>query len=559
MWDKLSMAEKAGIIALGVQSGITNLSEIQQLYNESQKQDQEYTPKRKFDDGGKKEKRIEIRRGVNGITSPEVLAVVNGEDEYNKWVEEHPQFKEVPNNFITEATSSLPELEITDNKDGTVTTSMSNYRNTRNKDNYTITDWWKSIPRSLDRQWNNFLQTDPIFGQRRVNNYRKALQRNPQFSDNWDMASNIAEGVNIMSGGVFNRLSPTQNIGLIIDVAKGKNFMNSWFGNSGIVPDNFAQQHPYLSFGINALGDFGTYHLPGGINPVLQRVDRLGTRKLMNQNTPNTLNRLIGTGTSGYEDALSSGVVRGNMKMGPNAKSISKQIKVLKAAGVPDETIRNYASNNISEQEFYQLKRIFDSHYGGTTKQPGKISLKRTSPFEDYETYQDYLDDQVAPKGMFMYSENPNNPQWSHSWDGHNMATFAEPGENLSNNAGLFPGDFGVQITNSPLYRQSATEFGHFAQHPTTKYPLPISNPDVTFFVRKDGLLTGTKYMSRVPRRTVLSDRQLLQAGQPVSTQPRIVYNPLFPDGIPQFQPFVPVAPKFIFGNNSDKIVVNKK
>lgn len=403
--------------------------------------------------------------------------------------------------------------------------------------------WYESVG-----QWFN----DEVLlnkGNIRVRNYNRALQSNPSFSDNWDMASNIAEGVNIMSGGFLNRLSPTQNIGLIIDVAKGKNFMNSWFGNSGIVSDNFAQQHPYLSFGINAIGDFGAYQLPRGINPVLQGVDRLGTRGLMNQNTPNTLNRLIGTGTSGYEDALSSGVIRGNMKVGPNAKSLNKQIKVLKQAGVPDETIRNYASSNISEQEFNQLKEIFDSHYGSGAKQPGKISLKRTSPFEDYETYQEYLDDQVAPAKFYQYSDNPNNPQWSHSWDGHNMATFAEPGENLSNNAGIFPGDFGVQITNSPLYRQDATHFGHFAQHPTTKYPLPVSNPDVTFFVRKDGLLTGTKYMSRVPRRTVLSDRQLLQAGQPVSTQPKIVSNPLFPDGIPQFQPFVPVVPKFTFGN----------
>lgn len=89
--------------------------------------------------------------------------------------------------------------------------------------------------------------------------------------------------------------------------------------------------------------------MPKAIKPILQVVDRLGTRNLMNQETPNTLNRLIGTGTSGYEDALNSGVIRGNMKIGPNAKSMSKQLKVLKAAGVPDETIRNYASNNISE------------------------------------------------------------------------------------------------------------------------------------------------------------------------------------------------------------------
>ena len=33
MWDKLSMAEKARIIALGVQSGITDLNIIRQRYN----------------------------------------------------------------------------------------------------------------------------------------------------------------------------------------------------------------------------------------------------------------------------------------------------------------------------------------------------------------------------------------------------------------------------------------------------------------------------------------------------------------------------------------------
>lgn len=386
----------------------------------------------------------------------------------------------------------------------------------------------------------------------RVKNYQRAEARNLNFSGNWDIASNIEEGANVMSGGLLNRLSPTQNIGLIIDTVQGDNIMQSWFGNSGIVSDNFAQNHPYWTFGINALGDFGVYQMPRAVKPILQGVDRLGTRNLMNQETPNTLNRLIGTGTSGYEDALSSGVVRGSMKMGSNAHSLKRELKVLKAAGVPDETIRNYASNNISEQEFYQLKRIFDSHYGGSTEQHGKFNLKRTNPFEDYETYQDYLDGQTAPKRMFIYSENPNNPQWSHSWDGHNMATFAEPGEYLSNDAGLFPGDFGIQITNSPLYRQRATEFGHLLQHPTTRYPLPIDNPDVNFFVRKDGWLTGTKYMSKVPKSRVLTDQVRLQKGLPVSTTPRIITNPLFPGGIPTFQPFRPTVPKFTFDNEKD-------
>lgn len=33
MWNKLSMAEKANIIALGVQSGITDLNNIRSAYN----------------------------------------------------------------------------------------------------------------------------------------------------------------------------------------------------------------------------------------------------------------------------------------------------------------------------------------------------------------------------------------------------------------------------------------------------------------------------------------------------------------------------------------------
>lgn len=50
MWDKLSMAEKARIIALGVQSGITDLNNIRQGYNNFANEDiKNYN---KFDDGG---------------------------------------------------------------------------------------------------------------------------------------------------------------------------------------------------------------------------------------------------------------------------------------------------------------------------------------------------------------------------------------------------------------------------------------------------------------------------------------------------------------------------
>lgn len=100
----------------------------------------------------------------------------------------------------------------------------------------------------------------------RVKNYQRAEARNPNFSGDWDMASNIAEGVNVMSGGFLNRLSPTQNIGLIIDAAQRDNVIQSWFGNSGITSDNFAQNHPWLSAGINLVGDGGIYLGPKALS-----------------------------------------------------------------------------------------------------------------------------------------------------------------------------------------------------------------------------------------------------------------------------------------------------
>lgn len=43
----------------------------------------------------------------------------------------------------------------------------------------------------------------------RVKNYRKAETRNPDFSQNWDMLSNIYDFTNIATAGAINRFSPT--------------------------------------------------------------------------------------------------------------------------------------------------------------------------------------------------------------------------------------------------------------------------------------------------------------------------------------------------------------
>lgn len=55
--------------------------------------------------------------------------------------------------------------------------------------------------------------------------------------------------------GLPNRLSPTQNIGLAIDISQGDNIWNSMMGNSGIVSDQFYRDNPKLATGVNLLGD----------------------------------------------------------------------------------------------------------------------------------------------------------------------------------------------------------------------------------------------------------------------------------------------------------------
>lgn len=65
-------------------------------------------------------------------------------------------------------------------------------------------------------------------------------------------------------------------------------------------------------------------------------------------NKPNTLTRLVGTGDSGYKDALTSGVIRGNPKPAiGQAREVNKNQRAMRKRGVAEEDIRAYASNNI--------------------------------------------------------------------------------------------------------------------------------------------------------------------------------------------------------------------
>lgn len=80
----------------------------------------------------------------------------------------------------------------------------------------------------------------------------------------------IIKGFNALTLGGLNNLSPTQWIGRYKDLNKllisqmpgtkrsmtWSGFVNNWLnGNSGVVSEKFAQEHPYWTLGINGVGD----------------------------------------------------------------------------------------------------------------------------------------------------------------------------------------------------------------------------------------------------------------------------------------------------------------
>lgn len=342
----------------------------------------------------------------------------------------------------------------------------------------------------------------------------KNMQRKPNAINNFKVAENVLEAANIASGGFINRLSPSQNIGLIKDVANGKNFMESWFGNNGVVTDKFAKEHPYLSFGANILTD--ALFNPKNVGDGLSLLDRRGAPKgrLLNPQE-NTLTRNIGTGTSGYEDALKSGIIRGNMKpaIEGTVKTIKRNAQKLKEYGVDEEIIKQYTGNNIDEKTFNILKPYFEKMYSGGSSN-GKVNLIRKShpiaEAKDWKEYSSKVAEQANQQEIAILAQNSrrvNGVTFGKNWGSNNMATFAYPNENLQKGL-IFPGDFTVNVKNAHKYVKDATSYGHLKEHPTTEYPLSINNKDVNFYVRKDGLLTGKQYKIKIPKVAVKLDKK---------------------------------------------------
>ena len=127
-------------------------------------------------------------------------------------------------------------------------------------------------------------------------------------------------------------------------------------------------------------------------------------------------------------------------------------------------------------------------------------------------------------------SRSPEINSWIKNWAistdpvyprGHRLPTFALSNEKLTNTL-QFPGDYAVQIKNADKYARSATTFGHFAEHPTTYRPMSPFEEDVSMFVRKDGILTGNKYMVKIPKKKMAADKMKYLQNKGYSANPSL-------------------------------------
>lgn len=119
-----------------------------------------------------------------------------------------------------------------------------------------------------------------------LDNTLQTMQRNEdnmtrKYGTNWQADSRYGmqadmETMNAVTGGVFNRFSPTQNIGTAIDIVQALNGKKDWksvvdgafLGNSGIVSDKYAAEHPYMAMLANGAGDaLVGYGMARGFSP----------------------------------------------------------------------------------------------------------------------------------------------------------------------------------------------------------------------------------------------------------------------------------------------------
>lgn len=289
-------------------------------------------------------------------------------------------------------------------------------------------------------------------------------------------------------------------------------FINNPYVNLGLtglgayfIPQHFKNGVSNIKTGnyIGALGDFGMIGLEtlGAANTaklLTNSVKGMVKPLFANPYSPNTLTRVIGTETSGLDDAVNSGIIRGNPNGGiQTARKLNRQQKILKEIGVPKKTIDNYMSNNLSEKDYEILKKYVPEWFSDTKtvlQVNGKsFSLgKRGLPTK----YEDYIKEFRSANPQFKNKTN-FNPQTEQevlqNWEGVPEPTFAlspdlskKYGFETENvlNSNLFKGDYAIQIKNAETHGTPLTLAGHLPEHWSLKYPMEYNHPDVTFYKR---------------------------------------------------------------------------
>ncbi len=335
--------------------------------------------------------------------------------------------------------------------------------------------------------------------------------------------------LNAMTLGVLNRISPTQNIRLIKDVFN-KNYtlddimQSAIIGNNGVASNKFTQAHPYQSIMYNALLD----GIVGGGGSILKSIDSgtLNNAKLLSPKN-NTMMRLIGMGDSGYKDLLSSGIVRANphpTSFGLNTEQLHKIQRTI-SSDLSEDDVRAFASQNIKSQQ--QLDRLNNAINKYRSSNKNSLLPERFEQLQDIKNKDNNLiflsqfgkdPKNIVSKNWINYSQqHAPNAKLVNDVEYHNLPTFVvdpiEQNDLLKQDIskGGYVGDYAVRINNANKYSANATSYGHFKEHPTTIFPVEINNPDLDVYVRKDGLLSGKKYMKKLDKSVVLNDAELLR------------------------------------------------
>lgn len=178
--------------------------------------------------------------------------------------------------------------------------------------------------------------------------------------------------LNLASAGMSNYMSPTQVVRLGYDVVtgKGKDYLKGKFfeGNNGIVPDNFAKEHPLWSMTINGIGDVAIPLAPIAIKNIPKGY------KMTKTKFNNYINRL--RNPNGYFD-YDTGLFK-DPKSGLTFDFKTSLFSRYKDRFFPDELLHRVNPNTKKAVDF--IKPI-------VRKPLGKITLKGPSYSKNGRTY----------------------------------------------------------------------------------------------------------------------------------------------------------------------------